>query len=119
MRFNISTGRISSPDFRLRAEVQNGVAGGKMPDSLPELVKSIVYTQDAIHYPATPAPLAKTLKLASIPLEESKRHFVAFPGSAFYSPLPYLPAGIGYIPSGGCLGLHLCIWSILDVCSIV
>ena len=91
-------------DFRLRAEVQNGVAGGTLPDSLPDLVKSIVYTRDSVYYPATPAPILKTLKLASIPLDRSARRFVAFPGSAYYSPLPYLPQVLG-IAVGRSFGL--------------
>ena len=82
-------------DFRLRAEVQNGVAGGTLPDSLPELVKSIVYTRDNVYYSAAPAPMTKTLKLISVPLDKSARRFVAFPGSAFYSPLPYIPQVLG------------------------
>jgi uncharacterized membrane protein len=91
-------------EFRIRAEVQNGVAGATLPDSLPQLVKSSVYTADGILYPATPAPIARTLKLASIPLDRSKRGFVAFPGSAFYSPLPYLPQALG-IAVGRLIGL--------------
>ncbi len=91
-------------DLRIRAEVQNGVSGGTLPDSLPELVKSSVYTRDGIFYPATPAPITKTLKLASIPLDSSTRRFVAFPGSAFYSPLPYFPQVLG-IAVGRLFGL--------------
>ncbi len=91
-------------EFRLRAEVQNGVAGGALPDSLPLLVGSSVYTPDGILYPATPAPIANTLKLASIPLNGAARRFVAFPGSAFYSPLPYLPQALG-IAIGRAIGL--------------
>ncbi|WP_348265361.1 DUF2142 domain-containing protein [Telmatobacter sp. DSM 110680] len=91
-------------DFRFRAEVQNGVSGGTLPVSLPELVKSVVYTRDGVFYSVTPAPLAKTLKLASIPLEKSTRRFIAFPGSAFYSPLPYLPQVVG-ISVGRLFGL--------------
>ena len=78
-------------EFRIRAEVQNGVAGGTLPDSLPQLANSSVYTQDGMHYPPTPSPISKTLKLASIPLNASARRFVAIRGSAGYSPLPYLP----------------------------
>jgi uncharacterized membrane protein len=84
-------------EFRIRAEVQNGVAGGTLPDSLPELVKSSVYTRDGILYPATPSPISKTLKLASIPLDRSATQFVEFPGSAFYSPLPYFPQILGIV----------------------
>ena len=76
-------------DLRFRAEVRNGVAGGLLPDSLPELVKSSVYTQDGISYPPMPSPISKTMKLASIPLDASARQFVAIRGSAGYSPLPY------------------------------
>jgi uncharacterized membrane protein len=82
-------------EFHLRAEVQNGVAGGTLPDSLPQMVKASIYTPDGISYPARPAPIAKTLQLRSIPLDPSMRRFVAFPGSAFYSPLPYLPQALG------------------------
>jgi uncharacterized membrane protein len=82
-------------EFRIRAEVQNGVAGGTLPDSLPLLVQSSVYTADGIFYPATPAPFRKTLSLAMIPLDPSNRRFIAFPRSAFYSPLPYLPQMLG------------------------
>jgi len=82
-------------DLRLRAEVRNGVAGGTLPVSLPELVKSSVYTQDGIFYPATPSPITKTLKLASIPLDTGARQFVAIPGAAYYSPLPYIPQVLG------------------------
>lgn len=91
-------------EFRIRAEVQNGVAGGTLPDSLSQLMKSSVYSPDGIFYPATPAPIAKTLKLASIPLNRSARRFIAFPGSAFYSPLPYLPQALG-IAIGRAIGL--------------
>jgi len=82
-------------ELHLRAEVQNGAAGGTLPSSLPQLVKASVYTRDGIAYPATPAPIRGTLQLRSIPLDASTRQFVAFPGSAFYSPLPYLPQTLG------------------------
>jgi uncharacterized membrane protein len=91
-------------DLRIRAEVQNGISGGTLPVSLPELVNSSVYTRDGIYYPATPSPISKTLKLASIPLDKSARRFVAFPGSAFYSPLSYCPQVLG-IAVGRLLGL--------------
>ncbi len=91
-------------EFRIRSEVQNGVAGASLPESLPRLVKSSVYTKDEIFYPATPAPLTKTLSQASIPLDGSKTQFVEFPGSAFYSPLPYLPQILG-IAVGRAIGL--------------
>ena len=82
-------------ELHLRAEVQNGVAGGTLPDSLPELVKSSVSTQDGISYPPIPSPIERTPKLASIPLDESARQFVAIRGSAGYSPLPYVPQILG------------------------
>jgi len=82
-------------EFHLRAEVQNGEAGGTLPVSLSQLVKASVNTQDGVFYPSTPAPIAKTLQLKSIPLDPSTRQFVAFPGSAIYSPLPYLPQALG------------------------
>ena len=91
-------------EFRMRAEVRNGVAGDTLPESLPLLVKSSVYTSDGILYPATPAPIAKTLELARIPLNRSARRFVAIPSSAFYSPLPYLPQVLG-ITVGRVIGL--------------
>jgi uncharacterized membrane protein len=91
-------------EFRIRAEVQNGVAGATLPDSLPRLVKLSLYTPDGLYYPATPAPITRTLKLASIPLDSSTRRFVAFPGSAFYSPLPYLPQVVG-ITVGRMMGI--------------
>src|ERR1700755_605890 len=64
-------------EFRIRAEIQDGVAGDTLPDSLPQLTESSVYTPDGLSYPATPAPIRKTLKLATIPLDISKRQFVA------------------------------------------
>lgn len=82
-------------ELRISADVQNGVAGGILPESLSQFVKESVYTPDGILYPALSAPIAKTLKLASMPLDRSKRKFTAFPGSAFYSPLPYLPQMLG------------------------
>lgn len=82
-------------ELQIRAEVQNGISGGILPDSLPELVKSSVETRDGIFYPPTPAPISKTLKLASIPLNRSARRFYPFPGSAYYSPLPYFPQVLG------------------------
>ncbi len=91
-------------DLQIAAEVQNGVSGGTLPDSLPSLVKSSVYTENGVFYPPTPAPLANSLKLASLPLNPGSRHFVAFPGSAFYSPLPYLPQALG-IAFGRLFGL--------------
>jgi hypothetical protein len=91
-------------ELHIRAEVQNGVAGDMLPASLPLLVRLSVYTPDGVFYPPTPAPLMKTLKLASIPLNPSVRQFVAFPGSAFYSPLPYLPQALGLV-IGRAIGL--------------
>ena len=82
-------------EFKIRAEVHDGVSGGTIPSSLPELVRSCVFTRDAIYYPATPQPIAISLRLSSIPLDQSMRQFVPFPGSAFYSPLPYLPQSLG------------------------
>jgi uncharacterized membrane protein len=82
-------------EFQLRADVQNGKAGGILPASLSQLVKMSVYTQDGVSYPVTPAPIARTLQLRSIPLDSNTRQFIAFPGSAFYSPLPYLPQVLG------------------------
>jgi Predicted membrane protein (DUF2142) len=91
-------------EFHLLAEVQNGRSGGTLPASLPRLVKASVYTRDGIEYPVIAEPLAKTLQLRSIPLSPSQREFVAFPGSAFYSPLPYVPQVLG-IAVGRVLGL--------------
>ena len=91
-------------ELHISAQVQNGAAGGILPDSLPQFVKSSVYTRDSIFYPASPAPIARTLKLTSNPLDKSKTGFVAFPGSAYYSPLPYLPQVAG-IAIGRALGL--------------
>jgi uncharacterized membrane protein len=91
-------------EFRIRAEVQNGVAGGTLPESLPQLVQSSVYTSDGVVYPAMPTPISGTLKLRAIPLDSSKSRFIAFPGSAFYSPLPYLPQVLG-ISVGRLMGL--------------
>jgi uncharacterized membrane protein len=91
-------------EFRIRAEVQNGVAGATLPDSLPRLVESSVNTLDGLHYPPTPAPISRTFKLASIPLDSSTRRFIPFPGSAFYSPLPYIPQVLG-IALGRMVGL--------------
>jgi Predicted membrane protein (DUF2142) len=82
-------------EFHFLAEVQDGASGATLPESLPVLVKSSVYTPDGIYYAATPAPLVESLKLASIPLNDSKRRFVAFPGSAFYCPLSYIPQVVG------------------------
>lgn len=82
-------------ELHIRAEVQSGVAGGRLPSSLQQLVKASVYTPDGMAYPAAPAPITKTMQLRSIPLDSSTRQFVAFPGSAFYSPLPYLPQVLG------------------------
>lgn len=90
-------------EFHLRAEVICGEAGGTLPVSLTQLVKASVYTPDGVLYPATPAPIAKTLQLKSIPLDPSTRQFVAFPGSAIYSPLPYLPQALG-IAAGRLMG---------------
>ncbi len=91
-------------EFKILSEVRNGVSGADLPDSLPQLVKQSVYTRDEILYPATPAPLAQTMSHASILLNSSVRHFVAFPGSAYYSPLPYLPQALG-IAVGRLFGL--------------
>jgi len=82
-------------ELNIRAEVQNGVAGATLPDSIPELVKSSSGTRDFILFPVRPSPLTVTLKLASMPLNSSARHFIAFTGSAFYSPLPYIPQVLG------------------------
>lgn len=82
-------------EFQLRAEVQDGTGGGTLPSSLPLLVRASVYTRDGIGYPPTPAPFAKTMQLRSIALEPGVRRFVAFPGSAYYSPLPYVPQAVG------------------------
>jgi uncharacterized membrane protein len=82
-------------EFQILSEVRNGVSGAVLPDSLPQLVNQSVYSADDIRYPATPAPLAQTMRHASIPLNSSARRFVAFPGSAYYSPLPYLPQALG------------------------
>lgn len=90
-------------EFHLLAEVQNGRAGGTLPVSLAQFVKASVYTKDGIEYPVTPAPIAKTLQLKSIPLDPTKRQFITFPGSAFYSPLPYVPQALG-IAVGRMLG---------------
>jgi hypothetical protein len=75
-------------DLRIRAEVQNGISGGTLPDSLPELVKSSVETRDGVYYPPTPSPLSKTLKLASIPLNGSARRCIRFPGRPIIPPFP-------------------------------
>jgi uncharacterized membrane protein len=91
-------------ELKIISEVQNGVSGAVLPDSLHELVKQSISTVDEVLYPATPAPLAQTMRHASIPLNSSARHFVAFPGSAFYSPLPYLPQALG-IAVGRLFGL--------------
>lgn len=89
-------------EFQIRAEVQNGAAGGTLPESLSLLVNSSLHKvrsskdwRKGFLYPVTPAPITKTLKLASIPLNPSRKQFVSFAGSAYYSPLPYLPQALG------------------------
>jgi uncharacterized membrane protein len=82
-------------ELKIISEVRNGASGAVLPDSLPGLVQQSVYSKDEVLYPATPAPFAQTMSHASIPLNSSVRHFVAFPGSAYYSPLPYLPQALG------------------------
>src|SRR5579864_1137565 len=62
-------------ELHIRAEVRNGVAGDMLPASLPLLVRLNVTTPDGVFYPPTPAPIEKTLKLATIPLNPSTRSF--------------------------------------------
>ncbi len=82
-------------EFQVLSDVRNGVSGATLPASLPQLVDLSVHTADEVKYPASPAPFSQTMQHASIPLNSSMRRFVTFPGSAYYSPLPYLPQTLG------------------------
>ena len=89
---------------RLLSEVRAGVSGAELPASLEQLVETSVHSKDKIVYPAEATPLSATLSHLSLRLNAPERKFVEFPGSAYYSPLPYLPQVVG-IAAGRLVGL--------------
>jgi uncharacterized membrane protein len=85
-------------EFRIRAQVQNGVAGDAIPNSMIHLSSSLIYSPDGgISYPVSPTPLSKSLSYLSTPLQAGDRAFARFPGAAYYSPLAYLPQALGIV----------------------
>lgn len=82
-------------ELRLRAQVQDGAAGDFLPVSLAQLVQASVVEGNDFTYLATPAPFRDTWKHASFALESSKREFIPFQNTGYYSPLPYLPQVLG------------------------
>ncbi len=75
-----------------RGEVVLGKAGGFLPSSLAELAERFLGSRD-LHswWNVNSSPLAEIFAATSIPLEPTRRGFIAFSAAAIYSPLPYLP----------------------------
>lgn len=78
------------------ASVENQKAGGELPSSLITLSSTFLNTR-AIHdaRPVVKRPFSSILDGFSTRLEPAKREFIDFSGSAFYSPIAYLPQSIG------------------------
>ena len=80
----------------LRAEVRDGVAGARLPASLPALVRKCLGTDAILAVRrVAPAPLTRSAALRAIPLDPKKQQFVDFTGAAVYPPLAYLPQAAG------------------------
>ncbi len=82
-------------ELEFHSMVRDGAAGAVLPSSLPELTETFLGTR-AIHAsrPITDQKLTRTAGLLSMPLSPDRREFVDFTGSAFYSPLPYVPQAL-------------------------
>ena len=80
----------------LRAEVRDGVAGARLPASLPALVRRYLGTDAILAVRrVTPAPLSRSAALRAMRLDPGKQRFVDFTGIAAYPPLAYLPQAAG------------------------
>ena len=80
----------------LRAEVRDGVAGARLPASLPALVRKCLGTDAILAVRRVrPAPLTRSAALRAIPLDPGQQRFVDFTGAAVYPPLAYLPQAAG------------------------
>lgn len=83
-------------EMNLVASVENQKAGGELPSSLIALSSRFLNTR-AIHdaRPVVKRPFSSILDGFQTRLEPAKREFIDFSGSAFYSPIAYLPQSIG------------------------
>ena len=87
------------------ASVENGIAGSQLPSSLIDL-SSLYLKSRSIHAQRDVSSISWsdiTHGLA-IPLAPDRREFIDYSGSAFYSPIPYLPQAIS-ISAGRACGL--------------
>jgi len=73
----------------LLAERRGEFAGGDLPASLPKLAAP--FLQDLAFQRDKKVSRAMLREAFAIPLEPSDRMFVAFKGTALYTPIPYLP----------------------------
>ncbi len=78
--------------------VEEGRAGAQLPTSLLELSDTFLHTRE-LHGRrlVEPHPMAETLATLNRPLDPGRTTFVDFSGSAFYSPLPYMPQIAGLL----------------------
>lgn len=93
--FQISEGKII-------AERQQNQVGGFLPKSLVTTTQKV-----SVGIPFNPEGKQKPeniFSLFNLPLESNNRVFIAFPNTAVYSPIPYLPQIIG-ITLGKIIGL--------------
>lgn len=80
----------------LRAEVRDGVAGARLPASLPALVRKYLGTDAILAVRrVTPAPLSRSAALRAMSLDPKQQRFVDFTGIAAYPPLACLPQAEG------------------------
>lgn len=83
-------------EFRIHAQAQNGVGGDAIPKSMIQLSTSLTPLPNGdISYHLPPSPLRTTLSHLSTPLQAGDMAFARFPGSAYYSPIAYLPQALG------------------------
>lgn len=79
-------------ELNLIASVENGRAGGSLPSSLIQLTSKYLNSRE-IHdsRPVVKHSRSFIFETRDVPLEPQRREFIDFSGSAFYSPLAYLP----------------------------
>jgi uncharacterized membrane protein len=74
------------------AEKRDNIAGGLIPKSLSD---SVVIWNSIPFHPENKTTKKQFLETFNVSLKKREKFFAAFPNTALYSPIPYLPQAIG------------------------
>ena len=82
-------------ELRIWSRAEDGKIGDDLPTSLSDFTRHFLgSTREHADHPVLPRPFSGTLAEWSRPLSPETRSFTGFVGSAFYSPLAYIPQAL-------------------------